>query len=187
MGATAPCGAAAALFAGMLLSSCTPEGGYLPEEFELANIDQRNVVPKSSPRQFVGTFERFCLDMIARPERIEGALRAADYVPAGRRGQGRLPTYAVDDRRPLVIVGNASNPVMCAVAAESRTGQTQEVRAMVARRFPNAQRLDASQFRRRGIEDLWRVASEPETLVFTQRRGAPAPPSRLSLGVMRWN
>ena len=183
---TAPCGTVAALCAGALLASCTPEGGFQPEQIELANIDQRNIIPKSSPRQFVGTFERFCLDMISRPDQIAGALRVADYVPANRPRPGRPPTYAVDDRRPLVIV-DAGSPASCAVAAESRTGQTQEARAMVARRFPNARQLDPSLFRRQGAEEIWRVSSEPETLVFTLRQSVLSPPSRYLLGVIRPN
>lgn len=169
--------AALAAVAGLSLTACGPGGRALPEEFELANIKPSNVIPKSSPRQFVATFERFCLKM---SEGRDAALRAADYVPTGRQPRNGLRSYAVDDRRPFVMIGATDGQDACAVSASSRTGQTEEVRSMVARRFPGALAVDPSRVQPNG-EDAWSIGNG--AILATWRRGHPASPATYTLAL----
>jgi hypothetical protein len=124
-----------------LLAGCVspvPGPGAGPDAFELANMRPSNVVPKTSPARLVASFETICLDGPADPGRAAAALRAQDYVET--RSGGLTRAFVVDDSRPAVLLGRDGRS--CAVAAQARTGQTERIRALVARRFVRAQALD---------------------------------------------
>ena len=172
----------ALLWAASLLSACA--GPWSAEEFEVANMRPSNLVPKSSPASFAGTFERHCLDRLDAPETIGPSLLAADYIlaPGARRAGHEL--YVVDDRRPSVMVAPTPAGTFCGVIVSSRTGQTARARGLVARRFPGASPLDASALEP-GTEAAWRVGPDGRTLLVLKRRGVPASPASLILAAVR--
>ena len=151
-----------------------------PDAYELANIYADNVVPKSTPARFVAAFERYCLDHSGTG--LDALLRADDYVPVPRRAGAKVQSWVVDDRRPTVMLLDGRTG--CSVAAEARTGQTTEVQALIARRYPNAAPLDPAAVGR-SVEQAWAVPGEPGVIIFTQRIGTPHTPSRLILGISR--
>lgn len=150
-----------------LIAACTPN--LSPDEYELRNMKPANIVPKSSPKALVAAFERFCLDAGSRAE-TRAALRAGDYVPVPDK-VGAMQVWLVDDQRPAVLL----NDTDCVVMAQSRTGQTERVKRMVASRFPQAMPVTGSRF-----ENLW---SEGRSLIFTRRVTPDAAPSQFMLGI----
>ena len=177
---------AAIVSAALLASGCTlPDAS--PEEIELANMRPSNVIPKSSPGQFVSAFEQFCTDLLDRPDRRDTVLRAADYVPTTGRPRNGARLYVVDDRRPAVAVIADPRSIGCAVMAEPRTGQTDEVRRWVAREFPAATARTSSEvdIGRTG-EDAWTfpTGNGRTGLIFTMRDGPFEPDPRYILSVV---
>jgi hypothetical protein len=172
----------AVLAAVLLLAACAGGAKAAPEIHELANIDDWNLVPKSSPARFVAGFERFCLDTPPLPATVAAALRGADYVPVPERRADGVTTFVVDDSRPMVML--LANGRGCAVAAESRSGQTERLRAMVGRRFPEATSIDPALVGR-NTETAWLAPGPNGGIVFVQRLGTPSTPSRLILGIWR--
>ncbi|MFN3644479.1 MAG: hypothetical protein ACK4TB_16335 [Gemmobacter sp.] len=137
-----------------------------------------NVIPKSSPAQLVATFERYCLDTAAPA----AALKRADYVAVPRRAGSTIASFVVDDRRPAVMLSDDGRA--CAVAVASRSGQTERLRAMVARRFPGARPVDPARIGQQ-TEQAWAIPGAAGGIVFVQRLTAPAQPSQLILGIQR--
>ncbi|MGQ0610599.1 MAG: hypothetical protein ACT4N9_05790 [Paracoccaceae bacterium] len=186
----------AMLFVAGAGAACTspgtpPQPGQIaPELYELANIRPSNIVPKSSPSTLVKTFEAYCLDGAHDPARVGARLRSAGFVevPTDILGQPTVtqPTnvtaYAVDDTRPLVML--SSDGRTCAVAAESRTGQTARIREMIAQRFPSARPLDPSTLDP-GIEIATAVTGAANGVVFVKRLAPSISNSRLILGIVR--
>lgn len=156
-----------ALVAALSLAACKPT--LTSDEYELRNIKPSNIVPKSSPKALVSAFERFCLDAGNRSD-IRATLRASDYVPVPDK-VGTHQVWLVDDLRPAVLL----NDTDCMVMAQSRTGQTERVKAVVAKRFPQARPVAGSNF-----ESLW---SQDRTLIFTRRVTPNAAPSQFMLGI----
>ncbi|WP_323035495.1 hypothetical protein [Pararhodobacter sp.] len=117
-----------------------PVGMPTHEQYEYANLRPSNIVPKSSPAALVTAFERFCLDGGRDVSLVSQRLRRADYVAAPRDADSEVMAFVVDDRRPMVLLSRDGR--YCAVAAESRTGQTARITAMLARRFPGARPVD---------------------------------------------
>ena len=171
--------AMSALAAAIGLSACMSQPPT-SDAYELANIYADNVVPKSTPARFVAAFERYCLDHDGTG--LDAILRADDYVPVPRRAGAKVQSWVVDDRRPAVML--LDDRAGCSVAAEARTGQTTEVQALVARRYPGARSLDPTDVGR-NVEQAWAVPGEPGVILFTQRIGTPHTPSRLILGISR--
>lgn len=151
----------------LALGACSP-GQISSDVYELANIHPAHVVPKSSPAQFVAGFRRHCV--ATKEAQRDAGLRAADYVPLPRRG--RVQSWAVDTRAPLVM----TQPGACAVAAQSRTGQTSRVAAMIASDYPGARPVAVP-----GAEAAWAV---PGALITTHRTGAPSTPATYTLAIL---
>ena len=170
-------------------AACTPSWeGYTPEMFELANIKDSNVVPKSAPRTFVAAFDTHCVAKMNAFDSIPEGLRAANYVQMPRvvpaqATQTRVQMYAVDDKRPLVMLSSDGAPPVCAVAAASRTGQTAAVDRYVAATFPNATALDPARIGKT-TERAWLTGTNPNRLVTTTRKGRPNEPASVMLMIM---
>lgn len=162
------------------LSACTPTGQLTSDIHELANIRPSNIVPKSSPKQLAGTFERFCLDGPRSAGRMESALRAADYVPVPLRNRS-IRAFVVDDKRPMVAISVSGR--ICTVEAESRTGQTERLRKLVADRFPNAIHYDAGELARLNLEQAWYIPSVGKLTL--KRNSSPSTPSSLIFTIWR--
>lgn len=162
-----------ALLAAMTLCACDTDG-VSPDAAELANIGNRNVVPKSTPAAFVSAFNQFCVTGERDVQSREMRLRRAGYVSAISRPDNGIELFLVDDRRPAVVLSDT----MCLVQAVSRTGQTERARRYIADTFPDARRLDTDQFEKE-VEDAWRVASD--AIVTTLRTKEPTPTSRYAL------
>ncbi len=156
-----------ALAAIVSLGGCTAK--LTSDEYELRNMKPSNIVPKSSPKALVASFERFCLDQGSRAE-TRAALRASDYVPVPDPVAG-MQVWLVDDLRPAVLLNDSD----CVVMAQSRTGQTERVKTLVADRFPQARPVSGSSF-----ENLW---SQDQSLIFTRRVTPNAAPSQFMLGI----
>lgn len=137
------CGVASLLVAGCFAKSA--------QDYERANIRPSNVIPKSSPAQFVATFRKHCLAHFGRPDAIAASLIAADYVERPRHPKGGR-SFVVDDKRPLV----AMSGTICGVYAQSRTGQTSKVAALIAAEFPDAIPADPALLSR-DTEQLWQL------------------------------
>lgn len=150
--------------------------------FELANMRESNIVPKSSPATLVKTFNSFCVDRIGQANTIATALVAADYVAVPKNAQAAIRTYVVDDTRPMVMVADNSRAVTCAVAAESRTGQTTRVARFLAETYPQAVALDPAKIGRQ-TETAWIINDNPLTVIFTARYGPPSAPARYVVAI----
>jgi hypothetical protein len=177
LGSVIRCGVAAATLAG--LAACDVPA-TTSDAYELANMDPRNVIPKSTPKAFVASFEKYCLDEGTDTAAIERALRSTDYVRVP--GNSALRSWVVDDKRPAVIV--AADGLSCAVAAQARTGQTERVREMVSNRFPGAIPVPAN-MKPKGMESLWLVDADKNIFVFTKRRTPLGELSQLILVTVR--
>ncbi|MDR5651738.1 hypothetical protein [Ruixingdingia sedimenti] len=170
------------LFCLAALAGCdAPQG---PDAQELRNIHPAHILPKSSPRQLTAVFEHICLD--TPPGAAAQALRGMDYVEVPRRaspgigsGDGAIRSFAVDDRRPAVML--AADGSACAVAAAARTGQTGRIHDMVARRFPAAAPVDPARLGPR-VERAWAIA--PGQVVLLQRPYGPGQPPALILAIV---
>lgn len=155
-----------------LASACTqpaPEGS---DAHELANFAQSNLMPKSSPRQVVATFEKACLNGFA----TESDMRSAGFVPLPR--DDKATAYVSDDTRPNVAM--TADGKGCSIAAASRTGQTDALRAMVAERFPDARPMDGATAGRLGVEQGWMVDG---AAIYLQRKMPDF--SRMIFGIVR--
>ena len=167
-----------AMAAAGMLAGCAGGGVGGPEGFELANIAESNIVPKSSPAQFVGAFGRFCLDT-AEADR-PAALRGADYVAfAPVRAASRVRTFVVDDRRPAVMLGGRGD---CAVAAEARTGQSARAARLIAERFPGASPVEPARLGP-NVETAW-LSRPGGPVILTMRQIRPGLPSRYMLALV---
>jgi hypothetical protein len=153
-----------------------------PEVLELANMRLSNVVPKSSPAALVRSFEQFCLSQKRMPVDIKAALRSADYVEAPSVEPNGTTAFVVDDRRPMVILGDDGQ--LCAVGAQSRTGQTARIHRMINRRFPEAQVLEPASVSN-NTEYAVRTHGAHGDIIFLQRIAPFVTQSRLILGIRR--
>lgn len=186
----------AMLFAASFAAACAqpaapPQpGAVAPELFELANIRPSNVVPKSSPSTLVKTFESFCLDGSHDPARVAARLRSASFVEVPKELPGwpslaqqtNVTAFVVDDTRPMVMI--SADGRTCAVAAESRTGQTARIQEMISERFPSAQPLE-SQTLSPGMEIAVSVTGAAAGVIFVKRLAPSISNSRLILGIVR--
>lgn len=163
------------LCAAVLLGACVAGPGAGPDALELANMRPRNTVPATSPARLVASFETFCLDGPAAPDRAAAALRAQDYVETRRRPGAATRGFVVDDTRPAVLLGVDGRS--CAVAAKARTGQAQRIAAMVSRRFPGAKAVDPARISPR-TESAW---STGNGMIMLNRVILPGRPSELLL------
>ncbi len=157
----------------LLLVGCTTAS--TPEALELANIRPWNIVPNSSPARLAGSFARYCLDAPADADRVAAMLRAADHVEVPARNPRAIRSFLVDDNRPAVMV--AADGRACAVAAQSRTGQTARIAALVRERFPGALPLTPAQTGP-GVESGWALG-RGQGLVLLRRVLKPGRPSEL--------
>jgi hypothetical protein len=157
------------------LAACVAGPGAGPDALELANLRPWNTVPATAPAALVASFERVCLDGPTDPDRAAAALRAQDYVETRRRPGALTRGFVVDDPRPAVLLGMDGRS--CAVAAKARTGQTERIRSMVARRFPGAQAVDPARIGIR-TESAWSTGTG---LVVLNRVILPGRPSELLL------
>jgi hypothetical protein len=153
-----------------------------PEVLELANMRFSNVVPKSSPAALVQTFERFCLGPQRSVAEVKAALRAADFVEVPSVQPNGVTSFVVDDRRPMVLLGDDGQ--LCAVGAQSRTGQTARIQSMINRRFPQAQALNPATVSK-NTEYAVRTAGSDGDTIFLQRIAPFVMQSRLILGIRR--
>ena len=161
-----------ALMAGCV--SPVPGPGAGADAFELANLRPAHAIPRTAPTRLIATFETTCLDGPQDPDRAAAALRAQDYVETRSRGQTR--GFVVDDSRPAVLLGRDGRS--CAVAAKARTGQSERIRAMVARRFPGASALDPARAGPRS-ERAWGLPGGG--MIVLNRMILPGRPSELLL------
>ncbi|MGX9356569.1 hypothetical protein ACS3SW_15810 [Roseobacteraceae bacterium S113] len=148
-------------FASLALTACGPE--IRPDRAELVNMRFSNQVPKSSPAQLVGAFDRHCINGENTREAQEAELRAASYVPRPTKNDVQL--FLVDNRRPAVALTDR----ICMVKARSRTGQTERFTNYVAETFPDATPLDKSTFSTR-LENAWAVRDPAPGIIATERR-----------------
>lgn len=177
---TTPRGRVAAAVAVAALAGCsTGVGNASSDEIELANIAPAYIVPKSTPKQLVGTFEQVCMAGTLEDARL--ALRALDYAMAraSKSGEG-VESYFSDNRRPAVGLQAAAGGFNCVMTVRARTGQANAVDDYVAATFPTrkAQTRDA-------FERFWLAPGTRGGILFTQRMGRPARPETYSFGVMR--
>lgn len=145
------------------LAACSADG-ITSDQAELANIAQFHMVPKSSPRQLVSAFDRYCARGPVGVVAADAQLRKAGYVPLPVRHKG-TKAYVVDDRRPAV----ARSARMCMVQAKARTGQTDRFQRYMKKNFPKAVAVDPAPLGR-GIDRAWNVPGNPGFLIATQRR-----------------
>jgi len=152
-----PC---AGVIAAAALSACSA-GRLDADRLELATIPYRKEIPKSSPGQFVGTFDRFCSHRPAGMASMDDRLRAAGFVPRIRPSGRRPGVYVVDDNRPAVMVDRR----ICGVRAVSRTGQTDRVNRYIAKTYPTARPIDPAGISK-DVEQAWAI---PGGLIATTR------------------
>lgn len=161
------------------LASCAQSPAYDADAYELGNLDPANQIPKSSPSQLAKTFASACIDGPKDFAAAEAALRKQGFVPYPSRDD--LVTFVSDDRRPAVQLSKRGDG--CVVAASARTGQTEELLQLVARRFPQAQPLDAESVGR-DLERAWKIDGG---ILFLLRSGSPYATSRLMFGIWHSN
>ncbi|UWQ33624.1 hypothetical protein K3555_03645 [Leisingera sp. M527] len=154
-----------------------------PDAYELANIKDSNIVPKSSPTAFVKTFDKFCTKGPRDSQAAERLLRASSYVPLRRRARNGGRVYVVDDRRPAVAVSSRG----CMVQAHSRTGQTERVRRYVAAAFPSAVRVPADRLKQHRFEEAWVLSGDQHGIVATRRTVESGNHSNYALVLYRTN
>lgn len=176
-------GKALALAALAILAGCTPSPPITPESFELANIDPDNIVPKSSPAALVRAFSDFCVDQIGNLGALPDLLRSRDYVAVPELRPNGLYLYVVDDKRPMVMLSEGAQSSTCAVAAESRTGQTNRVLSFVATEFPEARPIDPARIGP-SAEAAWFIG-ETTTIIFILREGTQSAPAQIVVGLTR--
>jgi hypothetical protein len=152
----------------LALGACVEPGA---EGYELANMRPSNIVPKSSPARLVAIFEDICLDGPTDANATAGRLRTMDYVEVPSRQPRAIRSFVVDDSRPAIMLG--SDGRSCAVAARSRTGQTERLRSLIARRYPGATALGGA-----GIEQGWSLGGG-NSAVLVRRVVRPGYPSEL--------
>lgn len=140
------------LLALLALTGCSDAAQPQADRLELATIPHWKEVPKSSPSQFVRTFERFCANRSAGMAAMDATLRKAGYVPKVAASARRPAIYVVDDRRPAVVVGER----ICGVRAVSRTGQTERMNRYVAAAFPEARPVGTQGFST-DVEQVWQI------------------------------
>jgi hypothetical protein len=136
----------AAVLAGC--SSSAPSADRL----ELATIHPGYVIPKSSPRQLVAGFDRYCVKTPGNPEAKETALRDGGYVPTNTTNGKTRRVFVIDNKRPAIAIGSD----MCMARATSRTGQTNAVSRYIAATFPEATPMDTSDLTI-DVEQAWAV------------------------------
>ena len=167
-----------------VLAGCTPSPPITPESFELANIDPDNIVPKSSPAALVRAFSDFCVDQIGNLGALPDLLRSRDYVAVPKlRANGQFLFFVVDDKRPMVMLSEGAQSSTCAVAAESRTGQTNRVLSFVATEFPEARPIDPARIGPTA-EAAWFIG-ETTTIIFILREGTQSAPAQIVVGLTR--
>ena len=151
------------------------------ETDELENIWRTNVIPKTTPEQFVAMFRKTCLANIDAPERLDGILRDNDYVEM--RGQAGFRTFVVDTPKPLIAIKSEHTVRHCYAAAEARTGQSARVNDFVSE-LPGARAVDPAAS---GLpaEQAWLVGPGNRTMIYTLRNGSTFDDPRYVLGIIR--
>lgn len=133
-----------------------------PDAAELNNIWTYYEVPKSTPRQLVLSFDRYCNNRKSSLAEDDQRLRADGFVPLSQSKGAQ--SYVADNNLPAVAVSDR----MCITHAKSRTGQTDAFQSYVARVFPEAKPLDPTSFGSR-IEQAWQVSG---SRILATQRGA---------------
>lgn len=151
------------MLATLTLGACSAQN-VAPDAAELANISAFKMVPKSSPRQLVLAFDRFCVNRKDTLAAQDDALRAAGYVPVAAAPNATARTYVVDSDRPAIAMSER----MCVVRARSRTGQTDRFETYIADTFEQARSLPPAAFGRR-IEKAWQLNDQPARVIATER------------------
>ena len=159
-----------------------PRQVVAPEIYELANMRPSNIVPKSSPDTLVATFKKYCLNGAHDAAKVAASLRSADFVAVPQTGANGITAFVVDDSRPMVMVSDDGRT--CAVAAESRTGQTARIRGMIAQQFPAATALDPASISP-NTELAMQAPGADGGVIFLQRLAPTISNSRLILGIWR--
>ncbi|MEX0280238.1 MAG: hypothetical protein AB3N13_03485 [Arenibacterium sp.] len=132
------------------------------DDAELVNLWTYYEVPKSTPRQLVQSFDRYCNNRQGSVAADDRRLRADGYVPLSKRKGAQA--YVIDNNLPAVAVSEQ----MCITHAKSRTGQTTAFQSYVARTFPDARALDPDTLGRR-IEQAWQISG---SRILATQRGA---------------
>ena len=166
-----------------LLASCGTGPTAGPGAIELANIRPWNIVPKSSPRQLITAFRRYCLADTQTQARA--ALRSSDYVKTRNRGGG-IETYVVDDRKPAVMLTRNAGGSGCAVVAAARTGQNNRFADFVVAEFPKVVPVDPRRISAR-TENAWLAAGPSGGILYVQRQGPRHAPTQVIFGIWRPN
>ncbi|WP_375230310.1 hypothetical protein [Roseobacter sp. S98] len=154
---------AAACSAVLALGGCSA-GSVSPDAAELNNMWRANLVPKATPAQMVGTFDRFCVNGSTDPGQAERDLRAAEYIPLPNSRTPGARAWVEDDEAPAVALSDT----MCVVAASSRSGQTDRFRRYVAETFPQARAVDPTPLGNT-IEQAWEIGGDAPFLIATER------------------
>ncbi len=168
------------ILAGLGLAGCS-SAVIARDAAELENIWDHNVIPKAYPKAFVGSFDRFCLTNISKPEEIPQKLRAADYVQI--KASAGFKSFVVDTKLPLVSVKSTPKVTHCFVAAEARTGQSTRVENLIASQYHNAKPVDPRSVGHQ-VDRAWLLDRDEPTLIYTLRDGSTFDTPRYVLGVV---
>ncbi len=133
------------------LGACSSEAPDA-DTLEQATIWPGNVIPKSTPRELIATFDRFCVNGPGGVEAKETALRDAGYVPTSTTAGEARQVFVIDNRAPAIAI----SPNMCIARSTARTGQTNAVNRYVSDTFPAAQQTDTSQLPV-DVEQAWAI------------------------------
>lgn len=145
------CQIVTAAFVVLITSACSPEAPDA-DRLELATLSPWNEIPKSTPRELVTGFDRFCVKTTGGPAAQETALRNAGYVPTNTtRGKDRQ-VFLIDNRAPAIAI----SPQMCIARSTARTGQTNAVGRYVVDTFPEAILIDPDDLTV-DVEQAWAI------------------------------
>ena len=135
----------------LALSACSTEAPSA-DKLELATIYPWNEIPKSTPRELVDGFDRFCINSPKGTAAKETVLRIAGYVPTNTTSGKARQLFLIDNQLPAIAISQT----MCIARATARSGQNNAVNRYIADTFPEAAPMDPGQLPV-DVEQAWSI------------------------------
>ncbi|MEO0749058.1 MAG: hypothetical protein AAFZ10_11885 [Pseudomonadota bacterium] len=135
----------------LALSACSTAAPSA-DKLELATIYPWNEIPKSTPRELVDGFDRFCVNAPKGTAAKETVLRNAGYVPTNTTSGKARQLFLIDNQLPAIAVSQT----MCIARATARSGQNNAVNRYIADIFPEATPMDPGQLTV-DVEQAWSI------------------------------
>jgi len=162
-----------ALFSALtVLAGCSTEqnGVTIPQEAinRLGGISMDDILPRSEPKAFLASFDRYCAPYIGAPSKTKAVLEHDGYVKFAII-HGNAQAYAHPRGKPMVAIGKTNSGVpLCMVLSRENTALPRAVNSYLHKHF-GARITEVTKFiptRRDGKYRAWAATASGRQLLY---------------------